>query len=592
MSIPNLLDTDTFRTWANLTNQLITALNANVLFTGATTNGAFTVNGSLQVVNTFLANSSAVRISGNTTFNANALITSCNVWHFTCDTLLLEPLSGTTVNSVITFLANVYANAAVSISADVTQSGNLSITGTETLSGPLITRQVLFGAANAQLTPATINAPQLDDYSPAGLTECQVVNLNTNIDTVITGIAAPTNVASGARILYLQNISSGFKITLASANNSSLTNNQFKLPNNVNLDVPAGTAIALLYSTTNHQWRPLWSGVQTITSLIVSGNSALGNTTISGWANLLSTMQVAGNAAISGTLAVTGVSTHTGNATFSGFANVGATLQVGSTSQLNGNVTVGDRLSVASVATVSGNLTVSGLSTHTGNATFNGFVNVGSTLQVAGNTSFAGGLQVTGNVAVGAAVSANGSSGTTGQVLTSAGNGNAYWGDALPAGSVIPYVGSAAPAGNAWLMADGSLQSKATYPALFVACGTTFGAGNTTHFVLPDMRQRFPLGKAAAGTGSTLGSTGGTIDQTHTIPQQTVTTGYPIIPNSLALNNNGGNLGFYDGATFFDSVDGYTPGTIGSSAYGIAATITSPTNPPYLVLNYLIRTGL
>jgi hypothetical protein len=50
-----------------------------------------------------------------------------------------------------------------------------------------------------------------------------------------------------------------------------------------------------------------------------------------------------------------------------------------------------------------------------------------------------------------------------------------------------------------------------------------FGAGKT--LTLPDMRQRFPIGKAASGTGSTLGGTGGTIDHTHTGPSHDHTMG-------------------------------------------------------------------
>jgi microcystin-dependent protein len=66
-------------------------------------------------------------------------------------------------------------------------------------------------------------------------------------------------------------------------------------------------------------------------------------------------------------------------------------------------------------------------------------------------------------------------------------------------------------------MCDGSAVSRETYAALFAVISTTYGAGNgSTTFNVPDMRQRFPLGKAASGTGATLGSTGGAINHTHT----------------------------------------------------------------------------
>lgn len=66
---------------------------------------------------------------------------------------------------------------------------------------------------------------------------------------------------------------------------------------------------------------------------------------------------------------------------------------------------------------------------------------------------------------------------------------------AMPAGAVIPYAGAAAPTG--FLMCDGSSQVRATYPDLFTAIGTVFGAVDGSHFTLPDMR-----GRVAAGVGS------------------------------------------------------------------------------------------
>lgn len=46
-----------------------------------------------------------------------------------------------------------------------------------------------------------------------------------------------------------------------------------------------------------------------------------------------------------------------------------------------------------------------------------------------------------------------------------------------------------------WLKADGSLVSRADYPALFAAIGTTYGAGDeTSTFQLPDLRGEFIRG--------------------------------------------------------------------------------------------------
>ena len=83
-----------------------------------------------------------------------------------------------------------------------------------------------------------------------------------------------------------------------------------------------------------------------------------------------------------------------------------------------------------------------------------------------------------------------------------------------PIGSIIPFGSTTPPTG--FLNCDGSDVSRTTYADLFAVIGTTFGVGDgSTTFTLPDLRQRFPLGKADSGTGSTLGSTGGAIDHVH-----------------------------------------------------------------------------
>lgn len=89
----------------------------------------------------------------------------------------------------------------------------------------------------------------------------------------------------------------------------------------------------------------------------------------------------------------------------------------------------------------------------------------------------------------------------------------------LPAGTMIMWmIDGTAPTG--WLRAQGQEVSRTTYPNLFAAIGTTFNVGgeSSANFRLPDMRQKFPLGKSASGTGSgwgPFGGSGGAIDHTH-----------------------------------------------------------------------------
>lgn len=86
----------------------------------------------------------------------------------------------------------------------------------------------------------------------------------------------------------------------------------------------------------------------------------------------------------------------------------------------------------------------------------------------------------------------------------------------IPIGVVLPFAGGAAPDG--FLACDGAAVSRGVYAALFAVIGITYGAGDgVATFNLPDLRGRFPLGVATAGTGSTLGASGGAIDHTHGI---------------------------------------------------------------------------
>lgn len=88
---------------------------------------------------------------------------------------------------------------------------------------------------------------------------------------------------------------------------------------------------------------------------------------------------------------------------------------------------------------------------------------------------------------------------------------------AHPPGEISMYGGSVAPPGA--LLCQGQTVSRSTFRRLFAAIGTVYGPGDgSTTFGLPDLRRRFPLGKAASGTGSTLGETGGSIDHNHSVP--------------------------------------------------------------------------
>lgn len=150
----------------------------------------------------------------------------------------------------------------------------------------------------------------------------------------------------------------------------------------------------------------------------------------------------------------------------------------------------------------------------------------------------------------------------------------------FPIGSIIAYGGSTAPSG--WLVCDGSAISRATYADLFSVLGVTFGAGNgTTTFNIPDLRGRFPLGKATSGTGSTLGGTGGLIDHTHTGPShQHAVTGVTVgAPSTTTAVQSGA------GSTVASSTHVHAlTGNVDAGGAGNTGT----ENPPFQAVTYLI----
>lgn len=177
------------------------------------------------------------------------------------------------------------------------------------------------------------------------------------------------------------------------------------------------------------------------------------------------------------------------------------------------------------------------------------------------------------------------------------------------------WLSSTAPSG--WLICDGTAISRTTYASLFNRIGTTYGVGDgTTTFNIPDFRQRFPLGKAAAGTGSTLGSTGGVIDHTHTVPAHfhgvgtgadlnivasgshahaLVTPGAAggLVTITNAIGGNGSSqLGFIPATTHTHLTTDFA-GRIGLVTGGVdgnSAMTSGTQNPPFLSVNFIIQT--
>jgi microcystin-dependent protein len=154
-----------------------------------------------------------------------------------------------------------------------------------------------------------------------------------------------------------------------------------------------------------------------------------------------------------------------------------------------------------------------------------------------------------------------------------------------PVGTIAMWATGVAPSG--WLLCEGDSISTSTYAALFAVIGYTFG-GSGASFLLPNYRNRFPVG---AGDSYVVGGTGGTanavvVSHTHTVTDpghaHTLTnlatytdtvSGGPIPIQTRTNSNN----------TTATATTGITIASTGDS--GVNANL-----PPYLGIRFIIKT--
>lgn len=83
-------------------------------------------------------------------------------------------------------------------------------------------------------------------------------------------------------------------------------------------------------------------------------------------------------------------------------------------------------------------------------------------------------------------------------------------------GEIIPYAGTTSPDAR-WLICDGASLLRADYPDLFAIVGSTYGSVDGSHFNLPDLAGRVPMG-AGTGSGLTARSVGDAVgEETHVL---------------------------------------------------------------------------
>jgi microcystin-dependent protein len=157
-----------------------------------------------------------------------------------------------------------------------------------------------------------------------------------------------------------------------------------------------------------------------------------------------------------------------------------------------------------------------------------------------------------------------------------------------PTGIILPFAGTAAPSG--FLLCDGAAVSRAGFADLFAVCGTAFGIGDgSSTFNVPDLRGRFPLGTSTAGTGSTRGGVGGTIDHVHAL--DSATSHAKIFPAAGAGNSS---MRRKTVASFNRTHQWDTSAFTGDSAAQTLGTElggnSDVANPPFQSVSYIVKT--
>lgn len=193
----------------------------------------------------------------------------------------------------------------------------------------------------------------------------------------------------------------------------------------------------------------------------------------------------------------------------------------------------------------------------------------------------------------------------------------------LSPGIVVPFAGATAPTG--WLLCDGSAVNRSVYAALFAIISTTYGAGDgSTTFNLPNLVDKFTAGAgsayalgssggstttSSAGSHNHTGNAGATTLSTSQIPSHTHTgttstigdhTHTYVAPTGTLGGGLAGSGGGYNITSNTSGAAGSHSHTFTSNATGggdshthtisTDGTHTHTVTPPYLALNYIIKT--
>jgi len=210
-----------------------------------------------------------------------------------------------------------------------------------------------------------------------------------------------------------------------------------------------------------------------------------------------------------------------------------------------------------------------------GAASFNGAVTANAGVNSSGTVTSSGTLAVTGNLTV------DGASGTSGQVLVSAGSGaTPTWGDAFVSGMIMLWSGSTGSIPSGWVLCNGSNSTPDLRDRFVVGAGSTYSVDAT--------------GGSATVTPS--GTNAGTALSTAQLPSHTHSSNVFRYSDNAGTNPSAADSGSGSGKIFAaggtGSFDFVATGATGSgSTHTHTFSGNSQTNlPPYYALAYIMKT--
>jgi len=162
-----------------------------------------------------------------------------------------------------------------------------------------------------------------------------------------------------------------------------------------------------------------------------------------------------------------------------------------------------------------------------------------------------------------------------GKVLVGKPEGASAWEDppsppgALPPGVIFPYGGETAPSG--FLLCNGTSHLVADYPDLFAVLEYQYG-GSGANFNLPNLEAKFPKCISFGDPGG-RGIIGGSEFHAHGIGS---TAEFKTSPADIGTQASGGSINTLTRKEHTHSIFGDTD--------------PADTNPPYILLNYIIKT--